>query len=144
MWTEGTAKRLAEAVHAGQKDKNGEAYIRHPARVAGIVERKGGTPEQVMAAWLHDVVEDSSLTLGDLATMDCPLEVIKIIDRVTQKNGQSRKEYIQAMDDEDWLVKESDTEDNQNPFRVASLPPEVAARLERKYEQDRAWRSEVA
>jgi (p)ppGpp synthase/HD superfamily hydrolase len=40
-----------------------EPYIVHPAEVAGIVASIGGTESQVAAAWLHDVVEDTGVTI---------------------------------------------------------------------------------
>jgi (p)ppGpp synthase/HD superfamily hydrolase len=40
-----------------------EPYIVHPAEVAGIVASIGGTESQIAAAWLHDVVEDTGVTI---------------------------------------------------------------------------------
>jgi (p)ppGpp synthase/HD superfamily hydrolase len=40
-----------------------EPYIVHPAEVAGIVADAGGTESQIAAAWLHDVVEDTGVTI---------------------------------------------------------------------------------
>ena len=64
------AQVYAIAAHAavGQKRKyTNEPYIVHPAEVARIVaEVPGSTPDMVAAAWLHDVVEDTSVTLTDI------------------------------------------------------------------------------
>jgi len=55
-----TACAFAEAHHAGQRRHNGEPYINHPLRVAGIVmANRIASPGLVCAALLHDVVEDS-------------------------------------------------------------------------------------
>ena len=40
-----------------------EPYIVHPREVAGIVAQHGGSDVQVAAAWLHDVVEDTGVTI---------------------------------------------------------------------------------
>jgi (p)ppGpp synthase/HD superfamily hydrolase len=50
---------IAAAAHARQKERNGAPYILHPIRVMLAVS----TPVQQMAAVLHDVVEDTAVTL---------------------------------------------------------------------------------
>lgn len=63
------AALFAAAAHAavGQKRKyTGEPYILHPRAVAEIVQTVEHTPEMVAAAWLHDVVEDTQVTLNDI------------------------------------------------------------------------------
>ena len=60
------ARVFATAAHAavGQLRKyTFEPYIVHPAEVAAIVESVDGTPEMVAAAWLHDTVEDTGVTI---------------------------------------------------------------------------------
>lgn len=57
------AEQIAAAAHDGQVDKAGQPYIAHPARVAA---RVAGDERAVAAAWLHDVVEDTDVTLADL------------------------------------------------------------------------------
>ena len=60
------ARVFATAAHAavGQLRKyTFEPYIVHPREVAGIVESVGGTPEMIAAAWLHDTVEDTGVTI---------------------------------------------------------------------------------
>jgi len=57
---------FATAAHeaVGQKRKyTGEPYIVHPAEVAMITIRLKGTPEMVAAAWIHDVVEDTQVSI---------------------------------------------------------------------------------
>jgi (p)ppGpp synthase/HD superfamily hydrolase len=60
------ASIFATAAHAAidQRRKYSDLpYIVHPESVSSIVESFGGTPSQIAAAWLHDVVEDTSVTL---------------------------------------------------------------------------------
>jgi (p)ppGpp synthase/HD superfamily hydrolase len=63
------ASRFAEVAHQGQQRKYNRApYITHPARVAFEASKlDGATEEMVAAAWLHDVVEDTTI----------PIETIK-------------------------------------------------------------------
>lgn len=64
------ARVFATAAHAavGQVRKyTGEPYIEHPREVAGLVAMAtGDDPELVAAAWLHDVVEDTQVSLADV------------------------------------------------------------------------------
>lgn len=65
------ARIFAIAAHsaAGQVRKyTGEPYHVHPAEVARIVSQAGGTPEQIAAAWLHDTVEDTAVTIELIRT----------------------------------------------------------------------------
>jgi len=68
MWCrlEDRARAFATAAHAAVKQLRkytGEPYIVHPAAVAEIVKSVRHTPEMIAAAWLHDVVEDTGVTL---------------------------------------------------------------------------------
>lgn len=61
------AFELAKTAHADQKRKSGEPYIFHPIAVANIVAEElmlGANP--VIAAFLHDVVEDTDFTIDDI------------------------------------------------------------------------------
>ena len=63
---------IAAAAHAGQVDKAGQPYILHPIRVMLSVT---GSHAQ-MAAILHDVVEDTSVTVDQLVDEGFPAEVV--------------------------------------------------------------------
>jgi len=64
---EHTAMQFAELAHAGQQRKyTGEPYITHPAEVAELVRSVPHTEAMLAAAWLHDVVEDTSVQLGEI------------------------------------------------------------------------------
>jgi GTP diphosphokinase / guanosine-3',5'-bis(diphosphate) 3'-diphosphatase len=58
---------LAEAAHSGQFRKSGEAYVTHPIAVATILAQWRMDSETLMAAIMHDVVEDTDTTLQELA-----------------------------------------------------------------------------
>src|SRR4029077_5069799 len=61
------AYRFSEAAHAGQTRQSGDPYISHPLAVARILA--GGHPDgqQLMAALLHDVTEDTSVTKDEIS-----------------------------------------------------------------------------
>ena len=61
------ALKFATKAHDGQVRKyTGEPYIVHPIAVANLVKQHGGTEAQQAAALLHDVVEDTDVTLDDI------------------------------------------------------------------------------
>ncbi len=63
------ARSFAESAHMGQvrKDAAQTPYVAHLAEVAGLVTGFGGTPSAIMAAWLHDTVEDCDVQPADLS-----------------------------------------------------------------------------
>lgn len=64
------AYNFARVAHAavGQKRKyTGEDYIVHPAEVANLVRGIGGSSEMIQAAYLHDVVEDTKITVNEIS-----------------------------------------------------------------------------
>lgn len=63
------AIKYATKAHEGQKRKGGKdvPYITHPLAVAEILKSHGATAETIIAGILHDVVEDTPITLSDLA-----------------------------------------------------------------------------
>ena len=61
---ESRARTFAEIAHGDQKRKyTGEPYVTHPGAVADLVRSVPHTEEMIAAAWLHDVVEDTQVTL---------------------------------------------------------------------------------
>ena len=60
------AYAFAEAAHRGQRRKDDRAFIAHPVRVARLLAARGYDDEVVAAALLHDVVEDTPVTLNEV------------------------------------------------------------------------------
>jgi GTP pyrophosphokinase len=77
------AYELAAEAHEGQTRKSGEPYIHHPLSVARIVADLGLDDETVAAALLHDSVEDTGVTLEQVAERFGP-DVAQIVDGVTK------------------------------------------------------------
>ena len=79
------ARVFATAAHAavGQVRKyTFEPYIVHPAEVAMIVAEAGGTEAMVAAAWLHDTVEDTDVTI-DVVRAEFGDEVAELVEWLT-------------------------------------------------------------
>lgn len=77
------AYEVAEAQHLGQFRKSGEPYITHPVAVATILAELGMTPPTLVAALLHDTVEDTDYTSEQLQE-DFGVEVAHMVDGVTK------------------------------------------------------------
>ena len=70
---------LAKEAHAGVRRRSGEPYMLHPIAVAQIVVNEIGLGvKSVVASLLHDVVEDTAVTLEDLAK-EFPPEVVEAV-----------------------------------------------------------------
>ena len=74
---------VAERAHAGQARLTGEPYIEHPLAVAGILADLRLDPETVMAALLHDTVEDTDVTREEVRRLFGD-QVAKLVDGVTK------------------------------------------------------------
>ncbi len=77
--------QLAEAAHTNQKRSTGEAYIQHPLTVAGILACHNLDFETIAAALLHDVAEDTAITISDIREQFGP-EIAGMVDAVTKLN----------------------------------------------------------
>lgn len=134
------ADALAEHAHHGQVDKAGNPYIDHPRAVADLLRKAGGSDNAVMAALLHDVVEDTDVSLDQLRALGYPGEVVNAVDSVSRREDETYMELIHraAANPLGRLIKLADNANNSDPARLALLDPEQAARLREKYAKARA------
>lgn len=125
----GKAVRIAAQAHDGQTDKAGEAYILHPLR---LMSRCRADAQRIVAL-LHDVVEDSPMTLEDLAGEGFSPEIIAGIDGMTRRQSESYEEFISraAQNPLSASIKRLDLEDNLNTLRLPELTEQDLARLQK-------------
>ncbi len=132
------ADRLAELHHRGQVDKAGNPYIDHPRAVAEALHEHGA--HAVMAGLLHDIVEDTAVTLDYLRHLGYPDEVVAAVDSVTRRPGEDYMDLIRraAANPLGRLVKIEDNKHNSDPARLVLLTPDEREWFTQKYARARA------
>ncbi len=134
------AYTTAEKLHEGVKRKSGEPYITHPLAVATIAAEIGMDTTTVVAALLHDTVEDTDYSLEELSR-DFGSEVARLVDGVTKLDkvvlgsaaeAETIRKMIVAMaeDPRVLVIKVSDRLHNMRTMRF--LPPEKQAKKARE------------
>mgnify|MGYP001336729880 FL=1 len=88
---------FAERAHGSQMRRDGTPYITHPLAVADILSQMHMDHQSLMAAMLHDVIEDTGISKSELAKMFGD-EVAELVDGVTklEKVGHISKAEAQA------------------------------------------------
>lgn len=130
----------AERLHEGVYRKSGEPYITHPLAVATIAAEIGMDTTTLVAALLHDTVEDTDYTLEDLEK-DFGPEVARLVDGVTKLDrvalgsaaeAETVRKMIIAMsqDPRVLVIKVADRLHNMRTMRF--LPPEKQAKKARE------------
>ena len=135
------AIEIAAKAHAGQVDKAGAPYVLHPLRMMLAVS----SPEARMAAVLHDVVEDTSVTLEDLRAEGFSASVLEAVEALTKREGEDYEAFIRrvAPDPVAREVKLADLRDNSDLSRIAEPTERDRARIEkyrRAIEYLQGWR----
>ncbi|MGH3583354.1 MAG: RelA/SpoT family protein, partial [Mycobacterium sp.] len=131
---------VAELRHADQLRRSGDPYITHPLAVANILAELGMDTTTLVAALLHDTVEDTGYSLEALTT-DFGSEVGHLVDGVTKLDkvalgtaaeGETIRKMIIAMarDPRVLVIKVADRLHNMRTMRF--LPPEKQARKARE------------
>ena len=128
------AVEIAVRAHEGQRDKGDHPYITHPLRVMLAV----GIEDEALAsiAVLHDVVEDSEVTLADLAKAGFLPRVTEALALLTHARGEPYMKYVARLSENpDALrVKLADLADNLDETRLPEPPSEADLRRRLKYQ----------
>ena len=126
------AYEIAKRAHLGQVDKAGEDYIKHPEKVASFVN----SDEEKAVAYLHDVIEDTELTLEDLYEYGFSKEVIEAVDIITKKRGEDYQSYLNSVKKNKLAraVKLADLRHNSDLTRLTKVTEKDIQRKE-KYQK---------
>ncbi|MDP9071798.1 MAG: bifunctional (p)ppGpp synthetase/guanosine-3',5'-bis(diphosphate) 3'-pyrophosphohydrolase [Actinomycetota bacterium] len=128
------AYAAAEKAHQEQVRKSGEAYIHHPIAVATIVAELGLDDTTIASSLLHDAVEDTGVTVDDVAREFGPV-VASIVDGVTKldrvrfesreaQQAASMRKMLVAMA-KDWRVLIIKLADRLHNMRTIAAMPEA-------------------
>lgn len=120
---------LAAKAHEGQVDKAGAPYIYHPVRVMLRVK----TTEERIAAVLHDVIEDTSVTLEMIRAEGFSEAVINAIGALTKRPGEDYSTFVRraASNPIGRIVKLADLADNSDLSRIATPTAKDYERIEK-------------
>ncbi|NVJ64939.1 MAG: bifunctional GTP diphosphokinase/guanosine-3',5'-bis pyrophosphate 3'-pyrophosphohydrolase [Gammaproteobacteria bacterium] len=88
------AYQVAESAHDGQMRSSGDPYITHPVAAARILAELHLDHQTIMAALMHDVIEDTPVTKKDLSDQfgEQVAELVEGVSKLTQINFRSKEE----------------------------------------------------
>jgi len=123
------AIEVANKAHSEQVDKAGQPYILHPLRLMLKFEQ---TNEMVVAV-LHDVVEDSNVSLDDLLSHGFSRTVVEAIDCLSRRDGESYENFINRISENGLArkIKIEDLKDNMDLTRLDSVTDKDLARIDK-------------
>lgn len=124
------AMKIAYKAHEGQTDRSGLPYIFHPFHVAEQMKDEVSTT----AALLHDVVEDTDVTLEDLKAAGFPGEVLVAVELLTRKkDGTPYLDYVRRLKENPVAaaVKMADLMHNSDASRLDKVTKADKERMKR-------------
>lgn len=126
---------IAAAAHAGQVDKADQPYILHPLKVMLRVSSE----QERIAAVLHDVVEDTSVSMEQLAEEGFSSAVLAAVEALTKQPGETRIAAAKraVKNPIARTVKLADNAENRDLSRIKNPSEKDFARL-KEYEAVRA------
>ena len=124
------AMKIAYAAHHGQVDKGGIPYIFHPYHLAEQMPDEYTT----CVALLHDVVEDTDVTIEDLANT-FPQEVLEAVAAMTHPKEEPYLEYVKRVSTNPIarIVKLADLRHNSDQSRMENADETTLAYFREKY-----------
>ena len=117
---------IAMGAHGKQKDKVGQPYIGHCFRVMNA----GHTLEEKIVGVLHDILEDTKLTIGDLLIEGFSEEVVDAVHTLTKLENEDYNHYLSRVMRCDLAlhVKLNDLTDNMDLRRLEVLSDDEIGR----------------
>lgn len=113
------AFEIASMAHKNQRDKGGTEYIAHPLAVSEMV----GSIDEKIVALLHDVVEDTYVTLEELTAFGFGKDIIEAIDAISKKPGEPLQDYMNRVKNNRLAceVKKADLVHNMDLSRLKKV-----------------------
>ena len=124
-----TAMRICFDAHKEQTDKSGLPYVFHPFHLAEQMKDEATT----CVALLHDVVEDSDMTLEGLREAGFPEEIVEAVGAMTHAPDVPYMDYVRAIKRNPiaTAVKLADLRHNSDPTRLEVIDEFAEHRMER-------------
>ena len=133
IYTDLTVKAIKTAfkAHEGAVDRSGLPYITHPLHLAESMD----TEDETVAAILHDVVEDTDITIDDLRKEGFTETQLEAVRLLTHEDGISYMDYVKRLKSNPIAkkVKLSDLKHNMDRTRIRNASEKDEARYQ-KYE----------
>ena len=131
---------IAASAHDGQFQKNGLPYILHPIHVMNSVNKLN---EKIVAI-LHDVVEDTEVTIEQLKTEGFSIEITEAISLLTKTEGTEYKSYIENIKSNELAkaVKLADMKHNIDSLRLNELKDYDLKRIQKYHSSIKFLESE--
>lgn len=135
------ALKVSFEAHRDQVDHGGTPYVYHPYHLAEQMTDETTT----CIALLHDVVEDTDITLAQLREMGFPEDVVEAVGVLTKEHGVPYQEYIKRVKSNPLarIVKLADLEHNSDMSRLQEID-ERSKSLAKRYEKARACLMEAS
>ena len=120
---------ISLSAHCGKTDKGGNPYILHPLRIMLSMD----TNDEKIVALLHDVVEDSHITIQQLRDEKFSKKIVAAVSLLTKKEKQHYADYISAIKKNPLAtkVKLTDLKDNLNISRLKKITEKDKLRIKK-------------
>ena len=123
------AEQIATNAHAGQVDKAGVPYIYHARTVSSYCE----SMHAKIVGWLHDVIEDTDVTMEDLRKQGFDEFLLEALDCVTKpKVGYDEKVYYKKIK-ANHLAKEVKLADLKHNSDMSRIPDDISEKDHKKW-----------
>ena len=131
LYTELTKKalKLSFQAHKNQVDKSGIPYVYHPFHLAEQMDDEYST----CVALLHDVAEDTDITIEDIKAMGFPAQVTDALALMTHDDSVEYLDYVRALADNPIArkVKKADFKHNSDLSRLDTVDEKALERVEK-------------
>ena len=123
------ALKISFAAHKNQTDKSGMPYVYHPFHLAEQMDDE----YSVCVALLHDVVEDTDMTLDELRADGFPPEVVEAVALMTHPEGMPYMDYVRRIKTNPLAakVKLADLRHNSDLSRLDEINDRALERAEK-------------
>ena len=123
------ALKIAYSAHLGQVDKSGVPYIFHPFYVAMQMDNT----DEIVTALLHDVLEDSDITIDEIENIGVSKKVVEALLLLTHDESMKYLDYIEKLKTNDLArkVKLADLHHNSDESRLEADTQKTRERREK-------------